>query len=159
MNKGITPLNWFWRNHEAQENFLEICKLYRNFLCYMENAQEDSVGTLKGTQFSDAAVRSMYLTPPSVRCTSIISLIIIYCNIHRRLVIYSSRSDWGSSEGGDEDQPVTVRARQRDFRPGGRQVDSHPIQRFEAHSTAAGLTRWQHENIDGRVHFAGGQQL
>ena len=48
------------------------------------------------------------------------------------------RLDWRSSEGGHEDQPVALCARQRDQCSGGRQIDPHTLSRLEAHEAFAG---------------------
>ncbi len=43
------------------------------------------------------------------------------------------------STGGDQDQPVAVRPGERDLRPGGRQVQAHPIQGLQAHPPPPGI--------------------
>ena len=40
--------------------------------------------------------------------------------------------------GGNKDQPVPVRPGQRDLRPGGREVQAHPIQGLQAHPPPPG---------------------
>jgi hypothetical protein len=43
------------------------------------------------------------------------------------------------STGGDQDQPVAVRPGERHLRPGGRQVQAHPIQGLQAHPPPSGI--------------------
>ncbi len=43
------------------------------------------------------------------------------------------------STGGDQDQPVIVRPGERDLRPGGRQVQAHPLQGLQAHPPPPGI--------------------
>ncbi len=44
------------------------------------------------------------------------------------------------STGGDQDQPVVVRPGERDLRPGGRQVQAHPLQGLQAHPPPPGFS-------------------
>jgi hypothetical protein len=43
------------------------------------------------------------------------------------------------STGGDQDQPVVVRLGERHLRPGGRQVQAHPLQGLQAHPPPSGI--------------------
>jgi hypothetical protein len=43
------------------------------------------------------------------------------------------------STGGDQDQPVVVRPGERHLRPGGRQVQAHPLQGLQAHPSPSGI--------------------